>query len=169
MRRVYFLLPTTQCARAIVSELLIHGVEWRYMHVVANEDVSIDGLPHASLSQRSDLLASLAQGTAAGCATGLLVALIALVFPPEDIEIAGGTVVSLTLSGAVFGACVAALIGVEMPNTRLKRFEVAILRGEILLIIDVPTERVEEIEQMIKHHYAQAHFEGTDPSMPAFP
>jgi len=169
MRRVYFLLPTTHGARAIVSELLVHQVEWRHMHVIAKEEVSIDGLPHASLSERSDLLASLARGTPAGCATGLLVALIAFVLRPEGIEIAGGTVVTLTLSGAGFGACVAALIGVEMPNTRLKRFEAAIFQGEILMMIDVPKERVEEIEQMIKLHYAQAHFEGPDPTMPAFP
>ncbi|MCP3717808.1 DUF1269 domain-containing protein [Paraburkholderia sp. CNPSo 3281] len=168
MRRVYFLLPTPQRARAVVGELLMHRVEWRHMHVIANENVSIDGLPQASLAQRSDLLASLARGTAAGCTAGLLMALVALFCPSEDVRIAGGTVVILTLSGAGFGAGVAAMIGVEMPNTRLKRFEEAILRGELLMMIDVPKERVEEIEQMIELHCAQAHSEGTGKTIPLF-
>ncbi|WP_375542483.1 DUF1269 domain-containing protein [Paraburkholderia sp. CNPSo 3272] len=138
------------------------------MHVMANESVSLDGLPQASLAQRSDLLASLARGAAAGCATGLLVALIALVWPPEDVRIAGGTVVILILSSAGFGAGVAAMIGVEVRNTRLKRFEEAILRGELLVMIDVPKERVEEIEQMIELHYAYAHGVGADKTIPLF-
>ena len=168
MRRIYFLLPTAQRARAVVSELLMHRVEWRHMHVIANENVSIDGLPQASLAQRSDLLASLARGAGAGCATGLLAALIALVCPPEGMQIAGGTMVILTLAGVGFGAGVAAIIGVEMRNTRLKRFEEAILRGELLMMIDVPKERVEEIEQMIKFYYAQSHSEGADKTIPLF-
>ena len=169
MRRVYFLLPTPQRARAIVGELLVQRIEWRHMHVIANENVSIDGLPQASLAQSSDLLASLVRGTAVGCATGLLVALIAFVVPPEDLRIASGTVVILTLSGAGFGAWVAAMIGVVMPNSRLKRFEEGILRGELLIMIDVPRERVEEIEQVIELYDAHTHIEGTGPSMPAIP
>lgn len=169
MRRVYFLLPTPQRARAIVGELLVQRIEWRHMHVIANENVSIDGLPQASLAQSSDLLASLVRGTAVGCATGLLVALIALVVPPEDLRIASGTVMILTLSGAGFGAWVAAMIGVEMPNSRLKRFEEGLLRGELLIMIDVPKERVEEIEQVIELYDVQTQIEGIDPSMPAIP
>lgn len=169
MRRVYFLLPTPQRARAIVGELLVQRIEWRHMHVIANENVSIDGLPQASLAQSSDLLASLVRGTAVGCATGLLVALIAFVVPPEDLRIASGTVMILTLSGAGFGAWVAAMIGVEMPNSRLKRFEEGLLRGELLIMIEVPKERVEEIEQVIELYDVQTHIEGIDPSMPAIP
>ncbi|WP_321940294.1 DUF1269 domain-containing protein [Paraburkholderia sp. J8-2] len=169
MRRVYFLLPTPQRARRIVGELLMQRIEWRHMHVIANENVSIDGLPQASLAQRSDLLVSLARGTAVGCATGLLVALIAFVVPPEDLRIASGTVVILALSGTGFGAWVAAMIGVDMPNSRLKRFEAGILRGELLIMIDVPKERVAEIEHVITLHNAQAHVEEGDPGMPAIP
>ena len=169
MRRIYVLLPTKQCAWAIVNELLMQRVEWRHMHVIADENVSINGLPQASLAQRSDLLPALARGTAVGCATGMMMALIALAFPPEDLEIAGGAVVMITLSGAGFGAWAASMIGIDVPNTRLKRFEEGIHRGELLMMIDVPKDRVEEIEQMIKIHHEEAHIEGTDPTIPAFP
>ncbi|TKC89482.1 DUF1269 domain-containing protein [Trinickia terrae] len=169
MRRVYFLLPTPQCAQSIVTELLLQRIEWRHIHVVANHNVVLDGLPAATLAQRSDLLPSLARGTAVGCATGMLMGLIALVFPPEGLPIAGGAVVTITLSGAGMGAWAASMIGVDVPNTRLKRFEEGIGRGELLMMIDIPKDRVHEIEDLIKLHHAEAHLEGEDPTIPAFP
>jgi hypothetical protein len=38
------------------------------------------------------------------------------------------------------------MIGVDVPNTRLKRFEGAIEKGELLMMVDVGKDRVEEIE-----------------------
>lgn len=169
MRRIYFLLPDTKCARSIVDELLLQRVEWRHMHVIANEHVRLDDLPGASLAQRSDLIPALTRGTVAGCATGMVTGLVAWVFPPAGLVIAGGTVVAITLAGAGFGAWAATMIGVDVPNTRLKRFEAAIEQGELLMMIDVPRHRVEEIEQMVKLHHAEADIQGTDPTIPAFP
>ncbi len=169
MRRLYFLLPSTQSARMIVDELLVKRVDWRHIHVIAHHTVRLDDLPEASLIQSSDLLHALARGTAAGCATGMLTGLVALAFPPAGLTIAGGVVVALTLAGGGFGAWAATMIGVDVPNTRLKRFEQAIERGELLMMIDVPQKRVEEIEEMIKLHHAEADIQGTEPTIPAFP
>lgn len=169
MRRIYFLLPSTQCARMIVDELLVRRVDWRHIHVIANHSVRLDDLPEASLAQSSDLLHALTRGTAAGCATGMLTGLVAMVYPPAGLTIAGGVVVALTLAGAGFGAWTATMIGIDVPNTRLKRFEEAIERGELLMMIDVPKDRVEEIEAMIKLHHEEAEIQGTEPTIPAFP
>ncbi|RQS53799.1 DUF1269 domain-containing protein [Burkholderia sp. Bp8984] len=169
MRRVYFLLPTAQCARSIVGELLSLRIEWRHIHCLANHDVWRDDLPEATLVQRSDLLPSLARGTAVGSATGMLMGLILLLVQPEGLPIGGGIVVAITLFGAAFGAWVATMIGIDMPSTRLKRFEEGIEHGELLMMIDVPTDRVREIEDAIRLHHRDAHLQGEDPTVPAFP
>jgi len=169
MRRIYFLLPTPQCAQSIVTELLLLHVEWRHIHFIANHDVERDGLPEATLAQRSDLLPSLARGTAVGCATGMLLGLIVMVFPPAGLPIAGGAVVGITLFGGSFGAWTASMIGIDVPSSRLKRFEGGIERGQLLMMVDVPTNRANEIEDVIKLHHTEAHFEGEDPTIPAFP
>lgn len=169
MRRIYFLLPSAQCAKMIIGELLLKRIEWRHIHVIANHNVALEDLPEATLAQRTDLLPALARGTATGCATGMLTGLVALVFPPAGLTIAGGAVVAITLAGAGFGAWAATMIGVDVPNTRLKRFEEAIERGQLLMMIDVPRDRVEEIEEMVKLHHAEAGIQGTDPTIPAFP
>jgi len=169
MRRVYFLLPTAQCAQSIVGELLSLRIEWRHIHCIANHDLMRDGLPEATLLQRSDFLPSLARGAVTGFATGILLGLIILVFPPAGLSIGGGVVVAITLFGAAFGAWVATMIGVDVPSTRLKRFEDGIEHGELLMMIDIPTDRVHEIEDAIKLHHSDAHLQGEDPTIPAFP
>ncbi|SDJ31695.1 Protein of unknown function [Paraburkholderia steynii] len=169
MRRIYFLLPDEHSAQTIVNELLLMRVEWRHIHMIANHNVPLKDLPEATLAQRSDLLPALARGTAAGGLTGMLAGLVALAFPPAGLTIAGGAVVAITLCGAGFGAWTATMIGVDVPNTRLRRFEQAIEKGELLMMIDVAKDRVEEIEEMIRSHHAEAEIRGTDPTIPAFP
>jgi hypothetical protein len=169
MRRIYFLLPSVQSARAIIDELLLKRIEWRHIHVLARPGIALEDLPEATLTQRSDLLPALARGTAAGGVTGILAGLIAMAFPPAGLTIAGGAVVCMTLASAGFGAWTATMIGVGIPNTRLKRFEEAIEKGELLMMVDVPKDRVEEIEVVVKGHHPEADVEGVDPTIPAFP
>lgn len=169
MRRIYFLLPDADTARAIVDELLLKRIEWRHIHVVANDRVPLENLPEASIAQSSDLLPALARGTAAGGVTGALAGLAAIAFPPASLTIAGGAVVAFAIAGAGFGAWVGTMIGVSVPNTRLKHFEDAVDNGELLMMIDVHRDRVEEIEALVKQHHPNAHLEGTDPTIPAFP
>jgi hypothetical protein len=169
MRRIYFLLPNVHSAQMIINELLLLRVEWRHIHVITNHNVPLQDLPEANLAQRSDLLPALARGAAMGGLTGALAALVALAFPPAGLTIAGGAVVAITLCGAGFGAWTATMIGVDVPNTRLKRFEQAIEKGELLMMVDVAKDRVEEIEDVIKLRHAEANIQGTDPTIPAFP
>jgi len=169
MRRLYFLLPDVKSAKSIVDELLLKRVEWRHIHVIAGSGIPLEDLPEAHLAQTSDLLPALARGTAAGGVTGILAGLVAMAFPPAGLTIAGGAVVALTLAGAGFGAWMATMVGVDLPNTRLRKFEDAIASGELLMMVDVPRARVEEIEAVVKSHHPEADVQGTDPTIPAFP
>jgi hypothetical protein len=169
MRRVYFLLPNARSARTIVDELLLKHVEWRHIHVLAGPGVPLEDLPEAHLAQSSDLLPALARGTAAGGVTGILAGLVAMAFPPAGLTIAGGAVIAMTLAGAGFGAWMAAMVGVDLPNSRLKKFEEAIEKGELLMMVDVPRDRVEEIEELVRSHHPEAEIGGADPTIPAFP
>jgi len=169
MRRIYFLLPNVQSAKGIIDELLLKRIEWRHIHVLARPGVPLEDLPQATLAQRSDLLYALARGTAAGGVTGMLAGLVAMAFPPAGLTIAGGAVVCMTLASAGFGAWTATMIGVDVPNTFFSRVAAAIEKGELLMMVDVPKVRVEEIEEVIKSHHPEADVEGTDPTIPAFP
>ncbi|MBN3751378.1 DUF1269 domain-containing protein [Paraburkholderia sp. Tr-20389] len=169
MRRLYFLAPDTPTARAIVDDLLRARITWRHIHVLANHSVTLEALPQASLLQSSDVVHALERGVAFGGATGALLGLVALAFPPAELAIAGGAVVMLTLAGAGFGAWTASMIGVNEPNTQLERFREAIRAGQLLIMADVPGSREHEIEQLIAQHVPRADLEGAEPTTPIFP
>jgi len=58
---------------------------------------------------------------------------------------------------------------VSIPNSRLRRFQPAIDRGKILLMVDVPVRRVKEIRDLIISHYPEAQARGQEAQVPAFP
>ena len=61
------------------------------------------------------------------------------------------------------------MVGLSVGNTRHKKFEDAIERGELLMLIDVPISRVPEISELIQKHHPEAELEGTEPNIPSFP
>jgi hypothetical protein len=169
VRRLYFLVPDIDSARKINDELLLARVEERHVHVVAKEGTPMEDLPEARLAQRSDLIPSLERGAAIGGATGILAGIIAVTFPPAGLVLGGGAVLATSLTGAGVGALMSSMIGVDVPNSRIEKFRSAIEAGELLMMVDVPKDRVEEIDDLVKKHHPEAEIEGAEPTMPAFP
>ncbi len=80
-----------------------------------------------------------------------------------------GIVAILGVVGALFGAWSSSLVGISVPSHRLKRFEAAVERGEILLMVDVPGLQVKAIEEMLQASHPEARLESEDPDTPVFP
>jgi hypothetical protein len=169
MRRIYFLIPDHDTTKKIVDELLLARIEERHIHVIAKEGAPMEDLPEASLMQKSDFVPALERGATIGGATGVVCGLVAMTFPPAGLVLGGGAVLAMALAGAGVGAWLSSMIGISIPNSCLKHFEKAIEEGEFLMLIDVPKERLEEIEKAIKQHHPDADLGGTEPHIPAFP
>ena len=169
MRRIYFLVPSVASAKAIVDDLLLARIEERRIHIVAREGTPLEDLPEAGVAQRSDLVPALQKGVAAGGLSGLLAGALAVTFPPAGLVLGGGALLGLTLFGAGFGAWMASMVGVGLPSSRIEKFETAIARGELLMMIDVPRARVEAIEALVKRHHPESELEGIDANIPIFP
>ncbi|BCO30058.1 hypothetical protein TspCOW1_01610 [Thiohalobacter sp. COW1] len=169
MRRLYFLVPDIETAKAIVDELLLARIEERRIHVLARESTPMGDLPEARLSQKSDLVPALERGLAIGGAAGILAGIVAVTFPPAGLVLGGGAILATGLTGAGVGALMSSMIGVDIPNTRLKQFQQAIESGKVLMMVDVGKERVKEIEDKIKQHHPDAEVHGTEPTIPSFP
>ena len=169
MRRLYFMVPTVDSAKTIVNELLLARIEERHIHVIAKEGTPMEDLPEATLAQKSDVVPALERGIAVGGATGIVAGLVAVTFPPAGLALGGGALLAIALAGSGFGALMSTMVGVDLPNSRLKQFQAAIEKGELCMLIDVPKARVDEIEELVKKHHPEAHIEGTEPRIPAFP
>lgn len=168
-RRLYFVVPDVDTTHKIVNELLLARVDEGHMHVVAREGTELGDIPEASILQKTDFIAAAERGLAVGGATGLLAGLLAIAFPPAGVILGGGMVAATMLAGAGFGAWVSSMIGVNLPNTEIKAYEEAVKSGAVLMMVDVPKERVHEIERLIQEHHPEAQIGGTEPHIPAFP
>ncbi len=169
MARIYFLVPDVVVARQLVDELLLARIEERNINVIAKAGTPLEDLPEAGLKEKSDLVKAAQRGAAIGGATGLLAGLVAVTVPPAGLVLGGGAVLATTLFGAGFGAWASSLIGVSVPNSELKRFEQAVEAGQLLMLVDVPKGRVDEIASLVKRHHYEVNIAGTEPTKPAFP
>lgn len=169
MRRIYFLVPGVATARMIVDELLLARIEERHIHVIAREGTSMEDLPKAKITQSSDLVPALERGVAAGGLAGLLAGVLAITFPPAGLVLGGGALLGMTVLGAGFGAWMSSMIGVALPNSHIRQYEAAIAEGQLLMMVDVPHGRVDEIEELVTRHHPEARVEGVDPDIPLFP
>jgi len=169
-RRIYWLLPDLDSARRAMDDLLLARIDESHIHFVAREDMDMSGLHAANLLQTSDLIRSAEAGLCIGGATGaVLGAVMAVAFPIIGDAPQWGLIAVLAIVGAGFGAWSASMIGISTPSQRLKRFEAPIEQGQILLMTDVPRSRVEEIETRLQALHPEAHLEGVEPNIPAFP
>lgn len=143
-------------------------IEEKHIHVIAKPSTPLEDLPEANLLQKSDFIPAVEQGLAIGGATGMLAGLVAIAFPAATV-VAGGVLLATTLTGAGVGAWISGMVGMSVDNRRLKKFEGAIEAGELLVLADVPTDRVNEIEASVKQHLPNVEIEGTEPNIPEFP
>lgn len=169
MRRIYFLVPDIAITKKIVDDLLLARIEEEHIHVLAKRGTPLEDLPEANLLQKSDFIPAVEQGLALGGSTGILAGLVAVALPPASTVIAGGVILATTLASAGVGAWLGGMIGMNVGNRQTKEFEDAIEAGELLVMADVPRERVGEIEESVKQHLPTVEIEGTEPHIPAFP
>jgi hypothetical protein len=169
VKRIYFLSPDLETTRRIVDDVLLARVEERHIHVLAKRGTPLEDLPEATLMQKSDFVPAVQRGLTMGGAAGILAGLVAIALPGTSLVIAGGVLLGSALAGAGMGAWLGGMVGMNVGNTRLQRFEKAIEKGELLVLVDVPRARVAEIESRIKQHLPKVELEGTEPTIPAFP
>lgn len=169
-RRIYWLLPDVESARVVMDDLLLARIEHRHIHFVAREDTDMRGLHAANVLQTSDVVRSAEMGLIIGAAVGgLLGALVAVHYPIVGDEPQWGIAAGLAVAGGVFGTWTSTMIGVSTPSKRLQRFTPQIEAGKILLMVDVPMWREEQVEARLRALHPEAHLEGTEPDIPAFP
>lgn len=159
MRRIYFLIPSVESARRIVSELLLSHVGERHIHIVARKGTVLEDLPEAKLARSSDLTPSI-EAWRPGHLRGDCRPACRYV-PLAGLVLGGGALLGLTLFGAGSGVWMSCMAGAGLPNSHLEKFEKAVSPGE-LLMIDVPRNRFEEIKELAKRHHPEAELEWVD-------
>ena len=168
-RRLYFIMPDLASARQMMDDLLLARVEERHIHFLARRGTPMDGLNEANHLQKSDLVHGAQVGLALGALLGFILGGVLVMTLVTDNRWQIVTVLGAGLIGALFGAWVASMVGVAVPNSRLRQFTLAIDEGKLLLMADVPEHRVDEIRRLLNAQHPEAEDRGIDPHIPAFP
>ena len=167
--RMYVTLPDLQSARNLANDLLLARIEDRHMHFLARRGTDLGELHQASYLQKTDTTHGAAVGFVIGGFVGICVGIALLYFPPGGISVQLVAVLIAAIVGALLGTWGAAMVGLQVPNSRLKGFEHDIEEGKILLMLDVPASRYQEVRAIIARTHPEAMDGGTEATVPAFP
>lgn len=158
MRRIYLMVPDKALVKAMVTELVreMH-IPQRHIHAISNLSTSLEDLPEASLLQKSEMKYGIEMGASFGGVAGLWGALLAILFPPGAIDFQPEFVLIIcTGIGMAFGILVSVMIAKGVPNHELQIFNEAIIKGQVLLIVDIPKKMVDETVSLVHRHHPHA-------------
>lgn len=170
-RRLYFILPDVDISRKVENDLLLARIDEQHMHFLGKRGTELFDLPEATSEQKTDLYHGIQVGLFSGAVAGATIGLI--IYFLQDLigmQVQLGIVLLFFLLGGVFGIWISGfLIGSSTPNIKLKEFQHSMDDGHILLMIDAPKDRVDEIRQIVLQHHPEAEDHGIEPIKPAFP
>jgi len=168
-RRICWLMPDLASARRAMHDLVQARVDVAHIHFAASEGTDMAGLPAANVWQTSDIAHAAKTGWAVGSACGMFLGLIVgLNFPVMGDEPEWEMALVLGVMGGLIGAWSASMIGISIPSPSMQRFEGAMERGWILLMVDLPHARAEHIETLLRTTHPEAVPGGESQQVPAY-
>ena len=167
--RMYVTLPDVSSARKLANDLLLARVEDKHMHFLARRGTDLGELHEASYLQKTDTVHGAFVGFVIGGLMGAFGGALLISFPPQGVSIQLVAVLIAAIVGAGLGIWVASMVGLQVPNSRLKGFEHDLEEGKILLMLDVAAGRYDELRTIIARTHPEATDRGNEPTVPAFP
>ena len=139
------------------------------MHFLARRGTDLGELHEASYLHKTDTVHAAFLGLVIGGLMGVVTGLILVNFPPAGATVQLGAVLVTAIVGAVLGTWVSSMVGLQVPNSRLKGFDADLQQGKVLLMLDVPAGRYEQVRDIIARTHPEATDRGNEPTVPAFP
>ncbi len=168
--RLYYLLPDVEAARRVRDDLLLNRIEHRRISFMTGGADLPDDLPEANVLQRTDMVHGAESGMVMGAMLGIAVGALITFYFDISAESAEAVVVLIAAAaGLLFGGWAASMVAAALPNSRLKAFYPELEKGKLLMIVDVPARRVNEIERMLAERHPESGFGGEEPHVPVFP
>jgi len=157
LRRLFFLLPDEAQGSALVADLGAAGIGREHLHAVTGGGRLLEQFPPATARQQRDSVWQLQQwlwfGNLALFPLAALGLALALYF--------GLTLTALAAAAVMVAAVTAGVVFTyHMPETHLGEFNIALGHGEIVLMVDVPKRRANEIAQLIRRRHPEAEASG---------
>ena len=164
-RRLYFLVPGRVHALSIIEDLSRQGISPARIHTLADKRTRTDGLPQASLRQNNDTGDQLEKILWNGNLISFALAFGCFIFLLITQHLNWWLLLPTSVMAVNF---IAGLKFSNLPSTHLGEFRDALAHGEILLLVDVPENRVNDIERSVHRHHPEAAIGGVGWGTQAF-
>jgi hypothetical protein len=168
-RRLYFLLPDVESATRTANDLLLARVEDRRMHFLARRGTDLGELHEASYLLKTDLMRGAGLGLFFGALGGVILGYLIVNHPPEGTHPGLAAAVIAAIVGIVLGVWLGSMAATAVPNSRLRQFDGEIARGKVLMIVDVPYEKVDRIREIVAARHPEVLATSQETRYPAFP
>ena len=152
-RRLNYLLPNARTAQTIVNELLDMGINEKQIHAYAEHGLSTEALPLASKNQVEDRASKVEDVFWRGNLVLFLICLsifFMTVFS-ESYLIAIACLVVMVVSFALGN-----FFASHIPHVHISQLKDALSHNELLLMVDVPDEKLTAVEYKIHRHHPDA-------------
>ena len=157
-RRLYFIVPEESHAVQIVTDLEAAGVDRRHIHAIAGKGVALEKLPAANENQRRDTVWLMQRILWAGNLVLFALGGIGLIISATQGSLAGAI---LSFAAMVLTLTAGFLFATRVPDTHLDEFRGVLAHSEVLLMVDVPKQKVAGIEELIYRRHPEATAGGT--------
>ena len=151
-RRIFFAFPEPRQARSAVNELLAAGIARTDIHAVALDPQTVADLPPANVEQRRDRTWRLETAYWQANLALFFIALVGLLAAlyagkPILAMFALGIMVLTFITGERFA--------VRLPHAHLDEQSVPLHHGEVVLMVDVPESRVQDVAQVVSRRHPE--------------
>jgi hypothetical protein len=168
-RRLYFLLPDVDSATRTANDLLLARVDDGRMHFLAKRGTDLGDLHEASYLIKTDLMRGAGIGLFFGVLGGVILGYLIVNHPPEGTHPGLAAAVLAALVGAALGLWMGSMAATAVPNSRLRQYNDQLERGKVLMIVDLPYERVDRIREIVASRHPEVVASAQETRYPAFP
>ncbi len=152
-RRLNYLLPSARSAQTIVNELLDMGINEKQIHAYAEHGLSTQALPLASKNMAEDRASKLEKifwrGNLVLFFICMTIFIMTLLTANYLIALACLGVMIVSFSAGNFFAS-------HIPQVHLSQLKDALSHNELLLMVDVPDEKVTAVEYKVHRYHPDA-------------
>lgn len=153
MKRHFYLSDNLTDLEALAKDLERNNIQWPHIHILSNNEAGVENrqLHGVESLLRQDVVPS----TMVGFSVGVLLALVPLLaayFFGLEWGFLWLPVVFLSIILLGFCTWEGGLIGFQRPHREFRRFDKALARGQHVLIIDVPPEQQNTVQDILAEH-----------------
>ena len=155
--RLYLVVPNMDKTTEILKKLWEQKTMAEGIHIVVKDfdHVGSKQLLESGIFKTSDVVGALLRGSIAGGLLGMAVGLVLMKFPPQEFSFGIGSTLALSLFGILFGAWASSLIGVSILNPTVEKIKNAAETGSLIMLIDLPKTKEDEVTNFIKSYYPE--------------